>query len=123
MSTIVLFWYLMCHEGVCERTSFEVSREAAAIIACESGNQYDLGSFDLQAKNPNSSASGLFQFIDGTYKGLTGKVKARTDSPENQYKAFKSLWEDGKGWYHWNASKACWSQWMYVNDKGVAVWR
>ena len=78
MSTFILFWYLVCHEGVCERTSFEVSREAAAIIACESGNQVDLGSYDVYAKNSRSSASGLFQFIDSTYKDQAGRTNART---------------------------------------------
>lgn len=123
MSTIILFWYLMCHEGICERVPFEVSREAAAIIACESGNQRTLGSHDVHAKNKNSSASGLFQFIDSTYEGQTGRTNARGDSPANQYRAFKKLWRDGENWLPWDESRACWSQWLVIDGDGRAVWR
>lgn len=123
MSTVILFWYLVCHGGVCHVEPFEVSREAAAIVACESGDTQTLGSYALSADNPKSTASGLFQFIDGTYKGLTGRTVAKTDTAENQYAAFRKLWNNGKGWTHWKASKACWSQWMYINSEGVAQWR
>ena len=123
MSTIILFWYLLCHEGECTRQPFEVTREAAAITACESSASKELGSSDMYAKNPNSSASGLFQFIDSTYKWKTGRINARGDTPQNQYAAFLSLWNEGKGWGHWRESQGCWGQWIQINQDGVAEWR
>jgi hypothetical protein len=123
MTTIILFWYLTCQGGICEAAPFEVTPHAAAIIACESGDTINLGTYTLSAKNPNSSASGLFQFINSTYRGLTGREDARYDTAQNQYKAFKKLWNNGAGWKHWRASQSCWSQWMTINDEDVAVWR
>lgn len=123
MNVVVLFWYLVCHNGMCEDVPFQVTREAAAIIACESGDTQNIGTYKISAKNRNSSASGLFQFIDGTYEGLTGRTSARTDTPENQYAAFLKLWDDGYGWTHWSPSKPCWSQWLKINKNGQAVWR
>jgi hypothetical protein len=123
MNTIILFWYLLCHGGLCEPVPFEVSREAAAIIACESGDTKNIGSYAVSADNPTSTASGLFQFIDGTYEGLTGRTSAKTDKVENQYAAFRKLWNNGYGWTHWTASKSCWSRWLKINKDGMAVWR
>jgi len=37
METIVLFWYLLCAGSDCRVEPFAVSREALAIISCESG--------------------------------------------------------------------------------------
>jgi hypothetical protein len=37
MGEIILFWYLLCHGGMCEVVPFAVTREAAAIVAARAG--------------------------------------------------------------------------------------
>lgn len=73
-----------------------------AIIRCESGG-------DPQAKNPRSTASGVFQFLDGTWTWVTGlPAPARAHPPAVQHRAFWALWDKGAGASHWAASAACW---------------
>jgi hypothetical protein len=97
--------------------------DAAAIAACESGgrladNTATLGSHDWQARNSSSTASGAFQFIDGTWhwvwEGLIGSAApARTAAdatPRQQLRAFEALWRDGAGAHHWQPSASCWRQ-------------
>lgn len=75
---------------------------AHEIIRCESGG-------DPNAKNPESSASGLYQFTDGTWTWVTGlEPPARAWPVEVQHQAFTDLWDDGRGWRHWLASYECW---------------
>jgi hypothetical protein len=122
MNTIILFWYLVCNGGVCHPEPLEVTREALAIISCESGDGYNYGTYSLYARSATNDG-GLFQFNDGTYLLLTGRDHAENDTPGNQYAAFRQLWNQGNGWKHWKASKSCWGQWMRIDDEGVAVWR
>jgi hypothetical protein len=122
MNTFILFWYLVCHGGVCHPEPLEVTREALAIISCESGDGYNYGTYSRYARSATNDG-GLFQFNDGTYLGLTGRDYAEYDTPANQYAAFRELWNQGKGWQHWKSSQACWSQWMRIDDEGVAVWK
>lgn len=120
MSTVILFYYLLCNTGVCHSVPFTVSREAAAVISCESGDGYHYGTYTLYARSETGDG-GLFQFNDQTYLGLTQRDHAERDTPEQQYSAFRSLWNEGAGWRHWRSSQQCWSQWMEIRD-GRAVW-
>jgi hypothetical protein len=94
---------------------------AAAIAACESGHRLADGSADLhthdwQAQHSVSTASGAFQFIDGTWRwvwqDLIGEdppaARARDAEPHEQLRAFLALWRDGAGAHHWDASRSCW---------------
>lgn len=121
MNAVILFWYLVCSGGVCHVEPFTVTREAAAIIACESGDGLNFGTYSLRARS-RTADGGLFQFNDKTYEWLAGRTHADTDDVQSQYAAFRTLWNDGKGWKHWNSSKPCWSQWLTINDEGVAIW-
>lgn len=74
------------------------------IIACESGG-------NPKAKNPSSTASGLFQFINGTWKaygGLEFAPTARQATVEQQYIVANRAFAR-EGYSPWNASKSCWA--------------
>lgn len=120
---VTLFLYLACsgHGESCKTIPFVVTREAAAIAACESGDGRTFGTHDRYARSKTSDG-GLFQFNDRSYKLWTGRTHAENDSPEFQYDLFIRIWDNGKGWRHWKASQHCWSQWMEIQD-GVAVWK
>ncbi len=122
MGAIILFYYLLCNGSDCKVVPFAVTREAAAIVACESGDGLNYGTYSRHARSATNDG-GLFQFNDATYEWLEGRTHADTDAPATQYAAFLRLWDDGKGWKHWKASKACWSQWMRIDEEGRAVWR
>jgi len=122
MDSVILFWYLLCNTGVCHTEPFAVTREAAAIVACESGDGLNYMTFTLHARSATKDG-GLFQFNDKTYMLLEGRTHADTDEPTTQYAAYRRLWNDGKGWKHWKASQPCWSQWMRIDDDGRAVWQ
>ena len=122
MGTVILFYYLVCNGSDCAVVPFEVTREAAAIVSCESGDGHNYGTYARQARSATQDG-GLFQFNDVTYEWLQGRTHADTDTSANQYDAFRRLWRGGAGWKHWRASQPCWSQWMTVNDDGVAVWK
>lgn len=67
------------------------------IIFCES-------SWDEDAKNPDSSASGLAQFLDSTFSHYCSGDK---DNPYHQLECMTQMIADG-GLSHWNESKHCW---------------
>lgn len=73
------------------------------IIARESGG-------NPRAKNPSSTASGLYQFLDGTFVGVTKlPAPARAYSRKVQTGAFWRLFDDGRGRGHWSyPPKECW---------------
>lgn len=119
---IILFWYLLCNGGVCAPVPLEVSREAAAIVACESGDGYTYGTYSTKARSKTNDG-GIFQFNDATYTWLVGRDHAEHDTYENQYAAFRRLWAGGAGWQHWRSSQPCWGQWLRIDESGVAVWR
>lgn len=74
-----------------------------AIIKCESGG-------NPKAKNPRSSASGLFQFIDSTwraYGGLEFAPTAAQATVAEQYIVAERAYAS-EGTRPWNASRGCW---------------
>lgn len=74
---------------------------AAVVARCESGG-------NPTAKNPISSASGLYQFVDGTWSWVTGLEPPASAWPvEVQHQAFVDLWDDGAGRAHWRESWRC----------------
>lgn len=83
------------------------------IIKCESGG-------NPTAKNRTSTASGLFQFINGTwaaYGGLEFAPTARQATVEQQYIVANRAFAR-EGYRPWNASKSCWAGKI---GKGVAA--
>lgn len=76
--------------------------EARKVGYCESGLR--------NVKNPVSSASGYFQFIDSTWRTTTGLPAPASEYPlEIQLDAFLTLWDGGRGASHWAPSRYCWS--------------
>lgn len=71
--------------------------------------------FNPEAKNPNSSASGIYQYLDGTFKGFCMEQYKLTQdfSQKNnvniQIACFMRMIQDGKQ-SHWNESKATWER-------------
>ena len=96
--------------------------DAQVIAACESGSRNAdgtavIGSHDWAAVNAQgSSASGAFQFLDGTWAWVSSEIgyggqyaRAKHAPPQVQYEAFRWL-ADNEGLHHWNPSRGCWSQ-------------
>lgn len=76
------------------------TKDATAILRCENRT----GSYT--AENPNSSASGRYQFIDSTFRNTRaakeGGYTHAADAPsEVQDAAFAEVWDGGKGSGHW----------------------
>ncbi len=74
---------------------------AKRVSYCESGNK--------NAENPDSSASGYFQFVSNTWIGTTGLPPPASLYPYDvQLEAFYKLWDEGRGASHWEPSRVCW---------------
>jgi hypothetical protein len=74
---------------------------AACIRKYESDGNY-------RAQNPTTSASGAYQFVDGTWHAVTGLPgHAKDYSPATQDAAFYKLWNGGKGAHHWVTAHKC----------------
>lgn len=74
---------------------------AACIRKYESGGNY-------QAENPNSTASGAYQFLDSTWQSVTGlSGRAKNYSPSQQDAAFYKLWNNGRGANQWVTARKC----------------
>lgn len=140
ISTIVL--YITCQGNTCH--TIDVSPEAAAIAACESGDTVTLGSVDWYAVGYNGTWSidtGAWQFnsywiwnpdkrwlidVVAPRVGLTSDdfvemyPTAAYAPPEVQYEMFKALWNNGYGYQNWSASQKCWSKWLTI-ENGRAV--
>jgi hypothetical protein len=141
IASIVISW---CVSGICWVE--EISPEAQAIAACESGNTITLGSLNWAAINVNVDGTidgGAFQFNNywvwnsqdrwvmrpvAKRIGITSDAlflrypSADVADPYVQYQTFIYLWDNGYGWQHWSASRPCWSKWLTV-QKGRAVWK
>lgn len=78
---------------------------ALAVMDCESGGNPD-------AKNPYSTASGLFQHLASMWperSEAAGWDGYSVFDPEANVAVAAWLVYEGGGWSHWNASKHCWS--------------
>lgn len=64
------------------------------VIMCESKGSYT-------AENPHSSASGRYQFVDGTWNGYGGYSHASDAPPEVQDAKAREVWAGGAGRHHW----------------------
>lgn len=64
------------------------------VLACESGG-------NPTAENPTSSASGLWQIIDGTWNNYGGYPHAASAPAEIQNQKAADLYRDGAGIGHW----------------------
>jgi hypothetical protein len=77
---------------------------AAHIRHCESGGNY-------RAQNGTTTASGAYQFVNGTWRGVTHlPPPARIYPPAVQDRAFVKLWAGGAGAHNWDASRHCWGR-------------
>lgn len=65
-----------------------------SIINCESKGSYT-------AENPYSTASGRYQFVDGTWNGYGGYSHASDAPPEVQDAKAREVWANGAGRGHW----------------------
>jgi hypothetical protein len=75
-----------------------------AICKSESG-------FDKLAKNPNSSAQGLFQIIKGTQAGIEKRTGKKYDVLKIEDNVEMAIWLfKHHGTSPWNASKSGWSK-------------
>lgn len=73
---------------------------AACIAKYESGG-------NPRAQNPHSTASGLFQFINGTWNHFGGYARAMYAPVSVQLKKFYIVWNNGKGAGNWVVRHKC----------------
>jgi len=84
----------------------EVDR-AMQILECESHG-------DPYAKNPRSSAAGLFQFLRGTWDHTAGQLDLPSYAEGGPYDATANIeaaaWlvSEGGGWGHWTCAPRSW---------------
>jgi hypothetical protein len=64
------------------------------IVQRESGGNY-------KAENPTSTASGKYQFVDGTWNGYGGYQHASDAPPAVQDAKACEVWDSGRGASHW----------------------
>lgn len=86
-----------------EPVTFQPSSILARIAECESGGSYT-------ARNPTSTASGKYQFLDSTWRawGDGSASRAYLASPASQEAAARRLFA-AMGTKPWNASRHCWA--------------
>ncbi len=83
----------------------EHTDRAVRVLACESGG-------NPLAKNPGSSASGLFQHLGSLWDDravAAGQPGADIWDPVANTQIAAWLVYEGGGWSHWNPSAHCWS--------------
>jgi hypothetical protein len=71
------------------------------IIQCESGG-------NPHAQNSGSTASGLFQFLDSTWRGLGGSTAHAKDASVAEQYAIANKAYAQSGTSPWAASRHCW---------------
>lgn len=89
--------------GLTPTAAFAAQPDWGPIIACESSG-------DPRAQNPSSSASGLFQFLTGTWRAYGGLEFAPTAAQatiEQQYTVANRAFA-AESYRPWNSSKSCW---------------
>ena len=65
--TLYMYWVCTFDGDRCYRKPFIITREAVAIVSCESGDGHTYGTFDPYARSKTNDG-GFFQFNDRTYK-------------------------------------------------------
>lgn len=122
MISFILSMYtsiIICDFGYCRPIPVNVA--VIAVTTCESGDAHNYGTIDWEAISPTHD-TGAFQFNDRTWHWLTGRTDRAYQAPQSiQLAAFYKLWDNGYGWRHWNPSKPCWGEWLYINSEGRAV--
>lgn len=101
-------------EAAAERQRAAAERHkysAVAIEASPSGiaaciAKYESGG-NPTAQNPNSSASGLYQFVDGTWGNYKGYSRAMYAPVSVQTERFYQVWDGGRGASQWVVSPRC----------------
>ena len=73
---------------------------AACIAKYESGG-------NPRAQNPNSTASGLYQFVDGTWNNYGGYSRAMYAPASVQTEKFYQVWNGGAGAGNWVVAPRC----------------
>jgi len=87
-----------------------------AVIACESGG-------NPRAQNAHSSASGLFQFLDSSWRAYGGgkyASRAMYATVAQQYEIANVAFAQS-GLTPWNASRSCWANKAYVPSPKIVV--
>lgn len=82
------------------------------LIACESGGR-------ATAQNPSSTASGLFQFLDSSWRAYGGgkyAARAKDATPAQQYEIANHAYAMS-GLSPWAASRSCWGGKVSTNAK------
>lgn len=142
---ITIFLAILCSTTGCHADTIQVSTPAAIVAMCESGDTVTVGSLDWQAVNVNADGtvdSGAWQFNNywiwnaddrwivrpfaNQVLGMSSDTAlhiwptVRDMPPRVQYALFEYVWNNGRGWSHWSASRGCWGRYMSIVD-GVAV--
>lgn len=80
------------------------------IRACESGRRIDgrgiAGTFSYTAQNPTSTASGAYGYLDSTWAGHRGYLKARL--APRRYQDARALRDFNISTSPWASSSTCW---------------
>ena len=98
---------IICIRDVGEELGFDNQTIMTAIRIARSESN-----FNQYAKNKTSTAKGIYQFIDGTWRAYCLKDGNVYDYEDNIRCFYKVLKTDGvvKGLKHWNASRDKWSK-------------
>jgi hypothetical protein len=96
------------HKTVVKKTKKVITkthRAPGGIAACIRKYESD-GNY--RAQNGHTSASGAYQFVDGTWHAVTGlSGHAKDYSPATQDAAFYKLWNGGRGAGNWVTAHKC----------------
>ncbi len=61
--------------------------------------------FNPNARNPSSSAWGLYQFLRGTWNGVCPEYRHGSASVAQQVECARRLWNGGRGSGHWRLTR------------------
>jgi len=88
------------HKTYTKAKKVSLSGIASCIAKYESGG-------NPRAQNPHSSASGLFQFVDGTWNNFGGYARAMYAPISVQLQKFYIVWDGGRGAGNWVVAHKC----------------